>query len=101
MVKLSYMQIIVTTGASERAFQSVCRLKRGTKESLVPGFAESWAILSVGFIFKLQEFKRFNNLKVEPSDKNRLFSGRSLFPDILLAVYLQSRQQNTNQPSTV
>ena len=50
---------------------------------------------------KMQEFKRLNNLKVESSDKNRLFSGRSLFPDILLAVYLQSRQQNTNQPCTV
>lgn len=101
MVKISYMQIIITTGASEKAFQKGYRLKQGTKESLGPGFAESWAILSVWFIFKLQEFKRFSNLKVEPSDKNRLFSGCSLFPDILLAVYLQSRQQNRNQPSTV
>lgn len=97
---LSYMQIIVSAGASERAFQAVYRLKQGTKESLVPGFAESWAILSAWFIFKLQ-FKRVRNLKVELSDKNRLFSGCSLFPDILLAVYLQSRQQNRNQPSTV
>lgn len=94
------MQIITTTGASERALQEVYMVKWGTKESLVPGFAESWAILSNRFIFKLQ-FKRFSNLKVEPSDKNRLFSGCSLFPDILLAVYLQSRQQNRNQPSTV
>lgn len=98
-LEMSSMQIILSTRVPKELPKWSTGLHRGQRNPWHLAL-QSWAILSDWFIFKLQS-KRFGNLKVDTSDKNRLFAGCSLFPDILLAVYLQSRRQNKNQPSTV